>query len=64
MREFARHRLRRLPLVGVPRATLDERRQALRGGRRVVVQGRAERPFSVREFYAFQAHAAIGLMQG
>ena len=64
MREFARHRLRRLPLVGVPRAMLDERRQALRGGRRVVVQGRAERPFSAREFYAFQAHAAIGLMQG
>ena len=64
MREFARHRLRRLPLVGVPRAVIDDRRQALRGGRMVVVHGRAERPFSAQDFYAFQAHAAIGLMQG
>ena len=62
MREFARHRLRRLPLVGVPRATVDARRQALRGGRMVVVQGQAERPFAAQDFYAFQAHAAIGLV--
>jgi len=31
MREFARHRLHRLPLVGVPRAVIDARRQALQG---------------------------------
>ena len=60
-REFARHRLRRLPLVGVPRALLDARRQALRGGRMVVMEGRAERPFATQDFYAAQAHAAIGL---
>ena len=62
MREFARHRLRRLPLVGVPRAVIDARRQALQGGRLAVVQGGAERPFAAQDFYAFQAHAAAGLI--
>ena len=62
MREFARHRLRRLPLVGVPRAVIDARRQALQGGRLAVVQGGAERPFAAQDFYASQAHAAAGLV--
>ena len=61
-REFARHRLRRVPLVGVPRALLDARRQALRGGRMVVMEGRGERGFTARDFYAAQAHSAIGLV--
>ena len=61
-REFARHRLRRVPLVGVPRALLDARRQALRGGRMVVMEGRGERRFTAQDFYAAQAHSAIGLM--
>ena len=46
---------------GVPRALLDARRQALRGGRMVVMEGRAERLFTARDFYAAQAHAIIGL---
>ena len=62
MREFARHRLRRLPFVGVPRAVIDARRQALQGGRLAVVQGGAERPFAAQDFYASQAHAAAGLV--
>ena len=63
-REFARHRLRRVPLVGVPRALLDARRQALRGGRMVVMEGSGERErrFTAQDFYAAQAHSAIGLM--
>ena len=42
-------------------ALLDARRQALRGGRMVVMEGQAERPFAAQDFYAAQAHAAIGL---
>ena len=37
---------------------------ALRGGRMVVMEGQAERPFSAHDFYAYQAHIAVGLGGG
>ena len=58
-REFARHRLRRIPLVGVPRALLDARRRQLTVagltrfhlGRRAVV---------AQDFFAQQALGGHG----
>ena len=52
-REFARHRLRRIPLVGVPRGALDARRAALaaQAGARFF-QGRQ---VSAQDFFAVQA---------
>ena len=64
--EFARHRLRRLPLVGVSRAVLDARR-AWGGGMRghgggPVLVGMREGAFAAQDFFAFQAAPArVGL---
>ena len=58
-REFARHRLRRLPLVGVPRAALDARRRQLGAAASArFYQGRAE---SAQDFFAQQAQGARAL---
>jgi hypothetical protein len=60
-REFARHRLRRIPMVGVPRAVLDARRGRSYGGavmRAGVRMGQGA--VSAQDFFAFQAHAAHG----
>ena len=48
VREMARHRLRRVPLIGVPRAAVVTRRQ-----RGVGVHGV---PVALSDFYAFQAY--------
>ena len=58
-REFARHRLHRLPLVGVPRRVLDERRRALQGGRMVLAAERQQPYVAAQDFHAYQAHAAL-----
>ena len=60
-REFARHRLRRVPMVGVPRAALDARRGRRYGGS--VVQaavGMRAGGVSAQDFFAFQSRAAQG----
>jgi len=59
-REFARHRIHRLPLVGVPRGVVDARRQRLQGGRAGLAVDREHLLFEVRDFYAYQAHRAAG----
>ena len=53
VREFARHRLRRVPYVGVPRAVVEQRmqREALRN--RMAGDPLAEPPYA--DFFAFQA---------
>ena len=55
-REFARHRLRRIPLVGVPRGALDARRAAMaaQAGTRFF-QGRQ---LTALDFFAVQAQGA------
>ena len=62
--EFARHRLRRLPLVGVSRAVLDARRAwggGMRGHGGGPVLGH-EGAFAAQDFFAFQAAPArVGL---
>ena len=52
VREFARHRLRRVPYVGVPRAVVEQRmqREALRN--RMAGDPLAEPPYA--DFFAFQ----------
>ena len=59
-REFARHRVHRLPLVGVPRGVVDERRRRLQGGRMGLAVDRVHVVFEARDFYAHQAHRAAG----
>ena len=58
-REFARHRIHRLPLVGVPRGVIDERRQRLQGGRAGLAVDREHVLFEARDFHAYQAHRAV-----
>lgn len=57
-REMARHRLRRIPFVGVPRAAVV----AYTGRPQQVVQDRAQ--IAAHDFYAFQIHAAVGRAVG
>ena len=55
-REMARHRLRRIPLIGVPRATVRSRiTQRDRFGPRQPLQ----LGMQVEEFHRFQAHGAV-----
>ena len=54
VREMARHRLRRVAYIGVPRAVLDERRRAAAGRSQVA----PELPPS--DFYAYQAYLPAG----
>ena len=59
-REFARHRLHRIPLVGVPRRVLDERRSMM-AGRRMAIAAERQQPYiSAHDFYAYQTHRMLG----
>ena len=58
-RAFARHRIRRLAFIGVPRAVLDDRARRgaagfFRGGR---ADGGERLDADLGEFYAHQVHA-------
>ena len=61
VREMARHRLKRVPLIGVPREALSPLARFLRAGAR---PGNADEPldrppaFVPEDFFAFQAHTA------
>ena len=54
--EMARHRLRRLPLVGVPRASLDGQRRQLAAADRA--EFLAGRQIVAQDFFALQAQGA------
>ena len=64
---MARHRLRRVPLIGVPREALTPLARFLRARTR---PGTADEPldrppaFVPEDFFAFQAHAACGTVVG
>ena len=57
-REMARHRLRRIPFVGVPRAAV----LAYAGRPQPVGQDRAQ--IAAHDFYAFQIRADLGMGVG
>ena len=58
-RELARHRLRRVPFVGMTRAALDAYRQRQMGA------ADQDRPqIAAHDFYAYQVHARAGLQGG
>ena len=61
-REIARHRLRRIPFVGVPRAALTAYAQRSRAARRPAERDAAQ--VASHEFFAFQFHSAIALPVG
>ena len=53
-REFARHRLRRVPFIGVTHQAVRDRMQ--RGGVGIGGGGPAAERLRVEDFYAYQAH--------
>ena len=61
-REMARHRLHRVPLVGVPRAVLDARPQQpqLEGGPFGAVRQRGM--LQGQDFYGYQVRMAFGIV--
>ena len=59
-REFARHLIHRLPLVGVPRSVLDTARRRVQGGRMGLAAEQQSAYFTAQDFYAYQAVAAYG----
>ena len=61
-RELARHRLRRIPFVGVARAALRAYAQRSRAARRPAERDAAQ--VASHEFFAFQYHSAVPLFAG
>ena len=60
-REMARHRLHRVPPVGVPRAVLDARRAQQQGWDRMAPVGAVEQgQLAAQDFFAYQARVPDG----